>query len=82
MMHASNVLFIVSSILCAVSTNVGMLIFARILMGLAGCVPAVLGGGYIADLMPPEQRGKTLSVWACGSTFVRSSASLGMLGSI
>ncbi|PWY75293.1 polyamine transporter 1 [Aspergillus sclerotioniger CBS 115572] len=56
MMHASNMLFILSSVLCAVSTNVGMLIFAHILMGLAGCVPAVLGG-------------RTLSVWACGSTF-------------
>ncbi|KAL4913680.1 major facilitator superfamily domain-containing protein [Aspergillus aurantiobrunneus] len=43
MMHASNALFVLSAVLCAVSTNIGMLISARIIMGVAGCVPAVLG---------------------------------------
>lgn len=72
MMHASNALFVLSSVLCAASVNVGMLIIGRIIMGVAGCVPAVLGGGYIADLMPVEQRGRTLAIWTCGFSLVRS----------
>ena len=72
MMHASNALFVLSSVLCAASVNVGMLIIGRIIIGVAGYLPAVLGGGYIADLMPVEQRGRTLAIWKCGFSLVRS----------
>lgn len=71
-MHASNILFVLSAVLCAASVNVGMLIAGRIIMGLAGCVPAVLGGGYIADLIPVERRGGAIAIWACGYSLVRS----------
>lgn len=72
MMHASNFLFVVSAVICAVSVNIGMLIAGRIIMGIAGCVPAVIGGGYIADLMPVEKRGRTIAIWSCGYSLVRS----------
>ena len=35
-------------------------------MGIAGCPPLTLGGGTIADLMPPQKRGKALSIWTMG----------------
>ncbi|KAI9045990.1 uncharacterized protein KD926_005935 [Aspergillus affinis] len=63
LMHVPNVLFVLSSVICALSPNVGVLIAGRILTGMAGCVPAVLGGRYITDLMPVEQRGMALSIW-------------------
>lgn len=44
--HASNIVFSVSFILCAVSVNMPMLIDFRLIMGLSGCVPLMLGRLY------------------------------------
>ncbi|KAM5446838.1 hypothetical protein McanCB49686_007870 [Microsporum canis] len=64
--HASNICFVIATVLCAVSVNMTMLIVFRLLMGLSGCVPVTLGGGIIADLMPVEKRGTSLTIWAIG----------------
>lgn len=77
-MHASNVLMVVSAVICALSKNIGMLIAGRILMGMAASVPSVLGGGYIADLIPVGQRGWSFSIWAGGSTLVRPHVNWGV----
>jgi MFS family permease len=69
-MHASNIFFIIFSIACAVSTNMAMFIVFRLFMGIAGCPPLTLGGGTIADLMPPEKRGRALSIWTMGPLMV------------
>jgi MFS family permease len=69
-MHSSNIFFIIFSIACAVSTNLSMFIVFRLFMGLAGCPPLTLGGGTIADLMPPHKRGKALSIWTMGPLLV------------
>ncbi|KAB8230005.1 MFS transporter [Aspergillus alliaceus] len=66
-MHASNVLFFIASILCAVSVNVPMLAIARVLLGLAGAVPNALAGGFVADLVPLEKRGSSLALLAVGT---------------
>lgn len=68
--HASNITFLISTILCAVSVNLPMLIIFRLLMGLAGCIPVILGGGVVADLMPIEKRGISLTIWAIGPLVV------------
>jgi MFS family permease len=69
-MHASNIGFLVFTVLCAVSQNLAMFIIFRLLQGLAGCTPLVLGGGTIGDLVPAEQRGKALSGWQLGPLLV------------
>lgn len=74
LMHASNAMFVLSSILSAASTNMAMLLVGRIIMGIAGCIPSVLGAGYIADLIPVEKRGKVFGIWACGPLLVRLAA--------
>jgi MFS family permease len=71
-MHASNVFFLIFSVACAVSSNLSMFIVFRLFMGIAGCPPLTLGGGSIADLMPPEKRGKALSIWTMGPLLVSS----------
>lgn len=70
LMHASNVLFMISAIISAVSVDVPMMMVARVLMGLAGCVPNTLGGRIIADMMPVEERGIAMSLWGSGMLVV------------
>ncbi|KUL87483.1 hypothetical protein ZTR_04575 [Talaromyces verruculosus] len=64
--HISNVAFLIASIVCAVAVDIPMLIVFRLVMGLAGCVPMTLGGGFVADLMPQEKRGLALNIWTVG----------------
>ena len=64
--HVCNFLFLVFTIACAVSTNVGMFLAFRFLCGCAGSAPLTLGGGSIADIMPQEKRGTAMAVFAVG----------------
>jgi MFS family permease len=61
-----NVIFICWTIACALATNLGMLIGFRFLAGCFGVAPITNGGGTIADLMAPENRGAAMSIWAMG----------------
>ncbi|KAI1305438.1 major facilitator superfamily domain-containing protein [Xylaria venustula] len=65
-MNAANFAFLIFTIVCAVSNSIGLFLVFRIFQGLAGCVPLVLGGGMIGDLIPPEKRGRALSGWQLG----------------
>ncbi|KZF26964.1 MFS general substrate transporter [Xylona heveae TC161] len=64
--HGCNIIFIIFSIACAVSTDLNMLIVFRFFTGCAGAAPLTLGGGTIADLMVQEQRGGAMAMWALG----------------
>src|SRR6266699_7007825 len=64
--HAGNVLFIIFTIGCALSTDMNTLIAFRFLSGLVAAGPTAIGGGTIADLTTPEQRGTAVSVWSLG----------------
>ncbi|KAK4211895.1 transporter-like protein 3 [Rhypophila decipiens] len=64
--NIGNVLFTVFSVGTALSTNMGMMMAFRFLMGLAGAVPITIGSGSISDLMPVEMRGRAMAAWALG----------------
>ncbi|KAI1762806.1 fluconazole resistance protein 1 [Hypoxylon sp. FL1150] len=64
--HATGVLFEVFTVACAASTTMPMILAFRFFQGLWGCVPTVIGGGVIADLVGPENRAKALSGWMLG----------------
>lgn len=64
--HTTNVLFIIFTVACAVSSSMDMLIGFRFLAGCCGAAPMTIGGGTIADLMPPAQRGSAMAIWAMG----------------
>lgn len=72
LMHASNAMFLISSILSAICPNITLLLVARVIMGVAGCIPSTIGGGYIADLIPIEKRGRVIGIWAFGPVLVCS----------
>lgn len=64
--HSCNSLFVVFSACCAVSTSVSMLMAFRFLAGLSGVAVLTCGSGSIADMVPPEQRGRAMSLWSMG----------------
>jgi hypothetical protein len=61
-----NVLFVIFSVACALSTNLNMLIGFRFLMGCAGVAPLTIGAGTIADIMPVESRGRAMAIYSIG----------------
>jgi MFS family permease len=64
--HITNVLFVIFAIACAVAPSLSSLIGFRFLVGLAASVPASVGGGTIADLFVPNERGKATSIYGFG----------------
>ncbi len=54
-------LFVISSIGCALSTNINSLIFFRFLQALGGSAGPVLGRAMVRDIHGPENSGKVLS---------------------
>ena len=61
-----NILFVVFSVACGLSKNMGTLVAFRFLLGCAGASPLTLGGGTIADMIPQEKRGASMAIWAMG----------------
>ncbi|KAH8721625.1 major facilitator superfamily transporter [Ilyonectria robusta] len=64
--HVGNVLFIIFTVGCALSTSLDMLIAFRFLAGLVGAGPITIGGGSIVDLTTIQQRGTAMSIWSLG----------------
>lgn len=64
--HVCDILFVLFSAGCALSTSVAMLMAFRFLSGLTGVAVITCGSGSIADMMPPEQRGRAMSLWSLG----------------
>jgi len=66
MYEAGFVVFIVGSALCALSWNEGSIIVFRILQGVGGALVTANSGAVIADLFPPERRGRAYGFNAVG----------------
>jgi EmrB/QacA subfamily drug resistance transporter len=58
MYEAGFVVFIIGSGLCALSWNEASIIVFRVLQGIGGALVTANSGAVIADLFPPEKRGK------------------------
>ena len=63
---ASFLMFIVASILCAVSTNMAMLVVFRTLAGGASASVQAVGAGTIADIWEVFERGRAMSLFYLG----------------
>ncbi|KAK7954791.1 hypothetical protein PG996_015598 [Apiospora saccharicola] len=64
--HLCNVGFVVFSVACAASSDLGMLIAFRFFQGCFGSAAVNNGGGTIADLIPQEKRGGVIAIYALG----------------
>ena len=63
----SNLFFVIFTVACAVSSNLGMLVAFRFLAGCAGGTPTTVGGATIGDMFPKEKRGAALAMWGLGA---------------
>ncbi|KUI68027.1 MFS antiporter QDR3 [Cytospora mali] len=59
-------LFMVFSILSAVSVNIAMLIVFRVLTGGASASVQAVGAGTVSDIWEPKQRGKAMGIFYLG----------------
>jgi MFS family permease len=64
--HICNVLYIGFIIGCARGQNTGMFLVFRFLAGCASSGPLTVGGGTVADVVPPAQRGRVMSLFFVG----------------
>ncbi len=60
------VIFVIGSGLCALSWNEGAIIIFRLLQGLGAALVTANSGAVIADLFPPEKRGRAYGFNAVG----------------
>ncbi len=59
----SMVLFSAGSLACALSPNLGFIIFFRVVQGIGGGAMMPVGMAIIYELFPPERRGTAMGIW-------------------
>jgi MFS family permease len=59
----SGIISVVSSVISALSTNVGMLVIFRAIQSFGSNAGLTLGAGVIADTIPIEVRGKAYGIF-------------------
>ncbi|KAL4911200.1 hypothetical protein BDW74DRAFT_164774 [Aspergillus multicolor] len=64
--HVCNIVYIGFIIGCALGTDTGMFLAFRFLAGCASSGPLTVGGGTVADVVPPAQRGRAMSLFFIG----------------
>ena len=65
--NATNVLFLIFTIACGVSSSLNMLIGFRFLQGIAGSGALSLGGATVAWLFEQKSRGRAMAIWSSGA---------------
>ncbi|KAF2761030.1 MFS general substrate transporter [Pseudovirgaria hyperparasitica] len=64
--HICNLFFILFTVLCGVAQNMDTLLAVRFFAGCFGVAVITCGGGSIADMMPPQERGGAMAIWSVG----------------
>lgn len=64
--HSCNIFFVVFSAACALASDEAMILAFRFFAGFFGVAVVTCGSGSIADLMPPENRGRAMAIWSVG----------------
>ncbi|KAH8678313.1 MFS transporter [Xylariales sp. PMI_506] len=61
--HFTNIWFLAWNLICGFANSKGLLIAARLLGGFGASAVYTLGYGVLGDVWPPEQRGRSLSLY-------------------
>ena len=61
--HFTNVWFLIWNLVCGFANSKSLIIAARLLAGFGASAVYALGYGVLADVWPPEQRGRSLSLY-------------------
>lgn len=65
--YSCSILFVVFAVASALSPNLSSLIVFRFFLGFCTAAAAGIGGGTIADMYVPQERGKATSIYALGN---------------
>ncbi|KAF7535995.1 hypothetical protein G7054_g4894 [Neopestalotiopsis clavispora] len=68
MYNICSIIFFIFNIACALAPNSGSLITFRIFAGMGGSCPLTLGAASLADFVPLERRGASMTLWTLGPT--------------
>jgi multidrug resistance protein len=63
-LQSVNLVYLFFNLGCALARTKEQLIAFRFLAGLGGSAPLAIGGGVLADLFTPEERGKAISLYS------------------
>jgi MFS family permease len=75
-LQLANLWFLVWNLGCAFAQDKGQIIAFRLMAGLGGSAPLAVGGGVLADLFAPEQRGQAIAIYSLAPVSPTSSVSL------
>jgi multidrug resistance protein len=63
-LQTSGMFYFIFNLAAGFSTNIGMLIAFRFLSGLGGSAPMGIGGGVLADIWLPQERGRAMALYS------------------
>lgn len=58
--------FVIASMLCGLSFNIGEIVAARLLQGIFGAALVPLSQAIMVDTYPVQERGKAMAIWGLG----------------
>jgi len=64
MLQCANLFYFMFNLACGFSGNIGQIVAFRFLSGLGGSAPLGIGGGVLADLWLPQERGKAMALYS------------------
>jgi len=64
MLQCANLFYFVFNLACGFSQNIGQIVAFRFLSGLGGSASLGIGGGVLADLWLPQERGKAMALYS------------------
>lgn len=68
-LQSAYMFFLVFCLACGFAQTKGQFFAFRLISGLGGSAPLAIGPGVLADLWPPEQRGKAIGFYTFGKEF-------------
>lgn len=64
--HVGNFAYLGFTVGCALSTKTGMFLAFRFIAGCVAASPMTIGGGTVADLYEPKERGRAMALFGAG----------------
>ena len=65
-LQLANFFYLVTNLACGFAQSSGVLLAFRFLSGVGGSAPLAIGGGVIADLFRPDERGRAVNLYTLG----------------
>ncbi|KAH8800635.1 MFS multidrug transporter-like protein [Xylogone sp. PMI_703] len=65
-LQLANLVFLVFNLACGFSQSKAQMIAFRFMSGIGGSAPLAVGSGVLSDCWPPDERGRSISIYSVG----------------